>query len=78
MGKIKNLLTKEFKVENYLVIILGVVAMILGFLIMSGVLTIISEAELLAKHPNAFAWVLIIVGALGILLGVYKISKKKE
>lgn len=78
MGSVKNILTKEIKAENYILVFLSVVSMVLGFLIMLNILTVSSEFELLAKNPNVFAWILVGVGIAGLILGVYKITKQKE
>jgi hypothetical protein len=78
MSKIKTILTKETKFENYLLVILSVVAMVLGVLILCNVLTVIDTTPLFGNYPNLFAWIVFGVGALGLLLGLYKIKKDKE
>lgn len=77
MGKIKGLLKKQSKGETILLAILSVVAMVLGFLILVGVLSVRTGIGILSMYPNGFALVLIGVGVLGIFLSFYNISKGK-
>ena len=75
-SKIKEILTKENEWENYLLAALSLVAIILGILIFSNVLTISESSSLLADNPNTFASIITIVGVLGLILAIVKISKK--
>ena len=75
-SKIKEILTKENEWENYLLAALSLVAIILGILIFSNVLTISDSSSLLADNPNTFASIITIVGVLGLILAIVKISKK--
>ena len=75
-NKIKEILTKENEWENYLLAALSLVAIILGILIFSNVLTISESSSLLADNPHAFASIITIVGVGGLILAIVKISKK--
>lgn len=78
MGKIKTILTKETKLENYLLAILSVTAVIIGILILSNVIAVSSQKELLDDNPNLFAWIIIIVGIIGGLISFFQIKNEKE
>ena len=78
MSKIKTILTKETKFENYLLLILSVVAVIIGILILSNVLAVGGENELLGDNPNLFAWIITIVGIIGGLISFFQIKSEKE
>ena len=78
MEKIKTILTKETKLENYLLAILSVTAVIIGILILSNVIAVSSQKELLDDNPNLFAWIIIIVGIIGGLISFFQIKSEKE
>ena len=78
MGKIKTILTKETKFENYLLAILSVTAVIIGILILSNVIAVSSQKELLGDNPNLFAWIIIIVGIIVGLISFFQIKSEKE
>ena len=73
-----NIFTKEVKGENVLLLILSIVAIILGILIFAGILTISSEASIIGSYPNAFAWIITIVGAIGLFIAVFRITHEKK
>ena len=68
----KELLTKERKVEDIILLILSVVACLLAVLIFAGKLTIKLGKEI---SPNAFAWVLLILGLVSLIISLCKIIK---
>lgn len=68
----KEFLTKERKVEDIILLILSVVACLLAVLIFAGKLTIKLGKEI---SPNAFAWVLLILGLVSLIISLCKIIK---
>lgn len=72
---IKEILTKEYKWENYLLAVLSLVAIVLGILIFTEVL-IVSEGTIFENNPMLFAWVITIAGIVGLIISAIKLSKK--
>ena len=68
----KEFLTKERKVEDIILLILSVIACVLAVLIFAGKLTIKLGKEI---SPNAFAWVLLILGLVSLIISLCKIIK---
>ena len=68
----KEFLTKERKVEDIFLLILSVIACVLAVLIFAGKLTIKLGKEI---SPNAFAWVLLILGLVSLIISLCKIIK---
>lgn len=68
----KEFLTKERKVEDIILLILSVVACLLAVLIFAGKLTVKLGKEI---SPNAFAWVLLILGLVSLIISLCKIIK---
>lgn len=73
-----NIFTKELKGENLLLLILSIVAIILGILIFADILTVDSEVAIVGSYPNAFAWIITIVGAIGLFIAVFRITHGKK
>jgi len=67
-SKIVEILTTEYKWETYLLGFLSLVAIALGLLIFEGVLTVSEETPLIGNYPKLFAWIITIVGAIGLVL----------
>ncbi len=68
----KEFLTKERKVDDIILLILSVVACLLAVLIFAGKLTVKLGKEI---SPNAFAWVLLILGLVSLIISLCKIIK---
>lgn len=68
----KELLTKERKVEDIILLILSVVACLLAVLIFAGKLTVKLGDGI---SSNAFAWVLLILGLVSLIISLCKIIK---
>lgn len=68
----KEFLTKERKVEDIILLILSVVACLLAVLIFAGKLTVKLGYGI---SPNAFAWVLLILGLVSLIISLCKIIK---
>lgn len=67
-SKIKEILTTEYKWETYLLGVLSLVAIALGLLIFSDVLTVNEGTPVIGNFPELFAWIITIVGAVGFIL----------
>ena len=67
-SKIREILTTEYKWETYLLGFLSVVAIALGLLIFTGVLTVNASTPVIGNYPKLFAWIITIVGAVGLIL----------
>ena len=67
-SKIKEILTTEYKWETYLLGFLSLVAIALGLLIFTKVLTIDASTPVIGGYGDLFAWIVTIVGAVGFVL----------
>ncbi len=72
-----KILAKEYRYEGLILLVLGLVVVVLGTLILTGIATdgkeglVVNENFFfLGEYPLAFAWILIIVGAIGIILAI--------
>lgn len=68
----KEFLTKERKGEDIILLILSVIACLLALLIFAGKITVKLVKDI---SPNAFAWILLILGLVSFILSLYKIIK---
>ncbi len=60
----------EWKYENLILVVLALFAIELGVLLLTGDLTIASTAFLIGPYWKVFAWILVVLGALSMLLAV--------
>ena len=67
-SKVVEILTTEYKWETYLLGFLSVVAIALGLLIFANVLTVSETTPLIGNYPKLFAWIITIVGSIGLVL----------
>ena len=67
-SKIKEILSTEYKWETYLLGFLSLVAIALGLLIFSKILTVNEGTAVIGRYPKLFAWVITIVGGVGFIL----------
>ena len=67
-SKIKEILTTEYKWETYLLGVLSVIAIALGLLIFTEVLTIDESTPVIGGFSTLFAWIVTVVGAVGFIL----------
>ena len=75
-SKIKEILTKEYEWEPYIMVVLSLIAVVLGILIFSDVLVVNDSVPLISDNPMAFAWVITIVGIVGLVIFAVKQFKK--
>lgn len=67
-SKVVEILTTEYKWETYLLGFLSVVAIALGLLIFANVLTVSETTPVIGNYPKLFAWIITIVGSIGLIL----------
>lgn len=72
---VAKVFTKEYKFESILLLVLAVIAMVLGFMVITGDLVINEKVYFIGEYPMVFAWVLFILGVLSLLLSVYPFFK---
>lgn len=74
-SRILEYLKNEHKWENYVLLILSVMALMLGCLIINGTLEVSESFPIIGNFPKVFAWILIGLSALAILLAVWPFFK---
>lgn len=74
--------TKEYKYEGLILLTLSLIAIVLGVMVLIGVgtdgtsgLTVNPEVWLIGKYPAAFAWILVILGVVSMLLALWPYYK---
>ena len=67
-SKIKEIMSTEYKWETYLLGALSLIAIALGLLIFTDVLTVNENTPVIGNYPTLFAWIITIVGAVGFVL----------
>ncbi len=70
--------TKEYKYEGLLLLFLSLVAILLGTMVLIGEnsstglpITINKDVFLIGDYPKVFAWILIILGGMSLILAVW-------
>lgn len=74
-SRILEYLSTEHKWENYLFLVVSVVTLTLGMLILSGALIVKETFPVIGKYPTVFAWVLVVISAVGVLYACYPFFK---
>lgn len=67
-SKVKEILTTEYKWETYLLGFLSLVALAIGLLIFSNILTVNEDTAIIGRYPKLFAWIITVVGSIGFIL----------
>ena len=75
INRIGEYLKEEHKWENYLFVLVSLVTLLLGALMLSGTLVVKDNFPILGDYPKVFAWVLVIIAAVGLLYAVYPFYK---
>ena len=77
-----SLLSKEYKYEGLLLLVLSVITILLGVMILIGVSTEGAEGLVvnenfyfIGEYPSAFAWILIVLGVVAFLLAIWPYYK---
>ncbi len=74
-SRIWQYLKETHKWENYVFLIFSVLVLVLGCLILTGTLTVRSDFWLIGDHPTVFGWVLVSLGGLFTIYGLYPFFK---
>jgi len=69
-SKLVEIFTKDYKYEGLILLILVLIAITLGVLITSKVMTIPQDVFLIGEYPIVFAVILIVLGALSLILSI--------
>ncbi|HEY8444539.1 MAG TPA: preprotein translocase subunit SecE [Bacilli bacterium] len=62
--------SKEYKHEGLVLLILALIAIVLGVMLILGILTIPTEVFFLGDYQRPFAWVLLGLGVVSLILAV--------
>lgn len=81
-NRLAETFTKEYKYEGVILLVLSLIAIILGTLIYKGVnssgdvgLTINENVFLIGDYPKTFAWILIGLGSVSLILSIWPYYK---
>lgn len=81
-NSILSIFTKEYKYEGLFLLFLSVVAILLGTMVLIGTndpnglpLSINEDVFLIGDYPKVFAWILIILGTMSLILAVWPFVK---
>lgn len=81
-NSILNIFTKEYKYEGIILLFLSLVALVLGTMVLIGInsdgangLVINENVFLIGDYPSAFAWILVVLGAVSLLLAIVPFFK---
>ena len=72
---LKSAFTKDYKYENLILLVLAIVAMVLGFMVISGELVVNQKIYFIGEYPMVFAWILFILGVISLILSVWPFFK---
>ena len=67
-NRIAQFLNTEYKFENFLLVTLSLFAIVFGVLILQDTFSIPADAFLVGQYGDVFAWVLIVLGVISLLL----------
>ncbi|MFA6627080.1 MAG: preprotein translocase subunit SecE [Bacilli bacterium] len=73
-NRLVTVFTKEYKHESLILLFLALVSIILGSLFLSGDLSA-DGVFLIGDYPKVFAWILISLGGLSVLLAIWPYYK---
>lgn len=81
-NRILSIFTKEYKYEGLILLLLAIIAILLGVMVLLGIssegtegLIINENVFLIGDYPAAFAWVLIVLGSVSLVLAVWPFYK---
>jgi len=81
-NSILSIFTKEYKYEGLFLLFLSLVAIVLGAMVLIGEssggtsgLTINKDVPLIGDYPRSFAWILIILGVMSLVLSIWPFFK---
>lgn len=68
VSKVFEVLTKEYKYENLFLLVVAIISLAFGAMVISGDLDVKPEVPVVGAYPILFAWVLISVSVIGLLI----------
>ena len=81
-NKVLTIFTKEYKYEGLILLFLATLAIVLGVMVLVGEatdgtngLTINKNVFLIGSYPEAFAWLLVILGTFSFIIAVWPFYK---
>ncbi|MGD9887086.1 MAG: preprotein translocase subunit SecE [Bacilli bacterium] len=81
-NSILAIFTKEYKYEGLILLFLSLIAIVLGSMVLIGEstggsngLSINENVFLIGDYPKAFAWILIILGVMSLILAIWPFFK---
>jgi preprotein translocase subunit SecE len=67
-NRIGQFISTTYKFENFILIALAIFAIVFGVLILNGTLTIPETAFIVGSFGNVFAWILVGLGAISLVI----------
>ena len=74
-SKLAEVFSKDYKYEGLILLVLALLAITLGTLITSGVMTVPENVFLIGEFPKVFAIILIVLGAFSLALSIWPYYK---
>jgi cation transport ATPase len=67
-SRLIKILSTEYKWETYVLGILGVFALALGLLMLTGVLTVKEDTPIIGQNPKVFEWIIVGLAVVALVL----------
>ena len=74
-SRLMAVFAKEYKHEGLILFVLALIAIVLGVMLLVDILTIPSDVFLLGDYPKPFAWTLLGLGVISLILAVWPFYK---
>ncbi len=75
-SRLASVFTKEYKHEWLILLILSLIAIVLGVIFLNNEFGLtLEEIYLIGDYPDVFAWILIVLGVLSLLLSIWPYYK---
>ena len=74
-SKLVEILSKDYRWENYVFFIISLLVLLLGVLILTDTITINPDAFLIGPIADIFAWIMVAFGGLALIYAVYPFFK---
>lgn len=69
-GKLLEFLNKDYKAENYILLVISLIALAMSVMILMGELVPYEGFPIIGEYPKVFATVLLIISLIGLLIVV--------
>lgn len=74
-SRIWEIITKDYKWQSYLFVVVALMTLILGILILTNVLTVKASFPILGSYPTVFAGILVAFSGLSLIYALYPFFK---